>query len=582
VGTFVCGFGFEKPNKTAKTRLDVPDFDVIVIGAGINGLTVAAYLARAGAKVVLIERRHAVGAHCSTEELSIPGFRHNLHASALITPMGPCIQDLELEKYGLELIGGDWALLHPFQDGRAFLCHAYDANVTYKKVKRFSRNDARSFKKFVNGANRHVDAIIGHLFEPPSIQAEEEFSDLMSKIPEVPEGFKDMDGYDLVEHLFEDDQIRTAYAGFGLAISPNPRERYTGAIGVFAAITSSSGVQSPFTARGGSFNVPYSLANCVLANGGLILEGCEVEKILIRNGEAEGVRLSGTSVYPNRIIRASKAVISNLTAVPTFLHLVGKEYLDAEVTNVLRSFDYSGQTLFTVVYATDDILRWKARNWEANATDAYWFHYGAESLDQVKAHEEDRLKGQIADPIVALGGSFLFTIRDPSQAPPGLHNITTWLNVPYKLRQGGARGWESVTEELGEKTTDRLEEYSPGFKRSILAAEPYSPLDIFRRNPSAIDGNFAGGNPIVGQFYLDRPFRGCHAPRTPIKKLYISNSIWPWSGSHLATGYIAACVVAEELGIREQPWWTHKPMEWFRDWIKRESGRSWSPYVTID
>jgi phytoene dehydrogenase-like protein len=558
------------------------EFDVIVIGGGINGLTTAAYLAKTGLRTVVLERRHTVGTHCSTEELSMPGVRYNLHASALVTPMSPCIEDLQLEKYGLELIGGDWALLHPFQDQRAFLCHAYNPNVTYNMIKRFSEADAKSFKRFINGVNRQIVPILDYFFTPPSKEEEQEFGKLVSKIPEVPSNLYEMNGYDVVDYLFENEQVKTAFVAMGLAITPRGREKYAGAIGVFSALTSSSGVQTGFTARGGSFNLPYSLARCIMAHGGLILEGCEVEKIIIRDGEAKGVQLSTDSAYPHKALTARKAVVSNLTAIPTFLQLVGAEYLDPNVVNALRKFDYSGQSLFTAVYTTNDIIRWSAKKSEPNVLDAYWFHYGAESIRALKNHEDDVVNGRLTDPVVAVGGSFLFTVRDPSQAPPGLHTITTWVNVPYELKNGGANSWDEARGRYGEKVTERIEEYATGFKDTIVDSRFYSPLDIFRRNPSAIEGNFAGGNPRLGQFYLDRPFPECRAPRTPIEKLYVSNSIWPWSATHLSTGYIAACVVAEDLGLRKQAWWTHDILGWFRKWVKRQTGREWSPFVTAE
>src|SRR5260370_42668146 len=120
-----------------------------------------------------------------------------------------------------------------------------------------------------------------------------------------------------------------------------------------------------------------------------------------------------------------------------------------------------------------------------------------------------------------------------------------------------------MRDDVVEVISERIDEYAPGIKKSIVSSVAYSPLEIFRRNPSAIEANFCGGNLKLGQLYLDRPFPGCGAPRTPIKNLYISNSIWPQSDSHLPTGYIAACVVAQDLGVRDQPWWTHKPLGWF-------------------
>jgi beta-carotene ketolase (CrtO type) len=374
--------------------------------------------------------------------------------------------------------------------------------------------------------------------------------------------------------------VKTALIGYELAIGPKARDKFIGATGVFGTFLENSGPLTAFTTRGGSSNLPKSLERCILANGGSIMENCEVEKILIKDGKAVGIRLSKSSAYPNSTISAKRAIVSNLTAVPTFLKLVGEEYLEAEAVRALKAFSYEGQTLFTVVYATDKAIDWKAKEWDPNVEDAYWFHYGAECLKDVQKHETDLLQGRITRPIVSVGGSFLFTQRDPTQAPPGLHNITTWVNVPYELEIGGAKAWDEIRDIVGVEITDRIDEFASGFRRSIVSSVSYSPLEIYRRNPSAIHANFCGGNLKLGQLYLDRPFPGCGAPRTPIENLYISNSIWPQSGSHLPTGYIAACVVAEDLGVRNQPWWIHQPLGWFRKWVRRTAGVEWVPFVS--
>jgi beta-carotene ketolase (CrtO type) len=556
------------------------DFDVIVIGGGINGLTTAAYLSKAGLRTAVIERRHVIGTHCSTEEVGIPGVRHNLHASAIMAGVSPVLEDLELERYGLEMLGGEWNFLHPFKDGTAFLAHSYNPNITYKTISRFSKKDAEAYKKIVNGMNKHLGTIMPHYFTPPSVEAQQRFLGVLKQIPEIPSGFEEMNGYDVVNEFFEDERVKTALIGYELAIGPKARDKFIGATGVFGTFLENSGPLTAFTTRGGSSNLPKSLERCILVHGGTIMENCEVEKIIIKDGKAVAVRLSRSSAYPEVVIPAKRAIVSNLTAVPTFLNLVGEEYLDHSAVKALKSFNYEGQTLFTVVYSTSDVLHWKAANWDRNVDDAYWFHYGAECLKDVQKHETDLLEGRITRPIVSVGGSFLFTKRDPTQAPPGLHNITTWVNVPYYLEDGGAEAWDKIRDEVGQEITKRIDEFTVGFEKSIVSSVSYSPLEIYRRNPSSIEANFCGGNLKLGQLYLDRPFLGCGAPRTPIKNLYISNSIWPQSGSHLPTGYIAACVVAEDLGVRNKSWWTHEPLGWFRKWVRRTAGIEWNPFVS--
>jgi phytoene dehydrogenase-like protein len=165
------------------------------------------------------------------------------------------------------------------------------------------------------------------------------------------------------------------------------------------------------------------------------------------------------------------------------------------------------------------------------------------------------------------------SLTDPSQAPDGCHTCILWLDVPPTLtnyngkRMGGFPAWDSLKVELADKMVDQFEIYAPGFKNSILEKIVISPLDIYRNNRSAVKGNWMGGSFVPGQAFTDRPLPGIirsGGSRSFLPELYLSNSIHPYGMTWLASGYIAACEVAEDVGAREQAWWKGKACHWYQ------------------
>jgi phytoene dehydrogenase-like protein len=315
--------------------------------------------------------------------------------------------------------------------------------------------------------------------------------------------------------------------------------------------------------------------------GGKIFQNCPVEKIIIKDGEAKGVQLSKNASYPEKTLTAKKAVISNLSPVPTFLHLVGEDHLDRSVARVIKSYDYEWGVLFTAGYLSKEPPHWVGSDFDPELTKAWHFNIGVETLGDVQKCFTQLAHGRIPEPLTFLGANFIFSMHDPHAAPPGLHSVQLWADVPYNIRHdGGPEKWDDLKWGVLEKCTDRLEQYAPGFRKNIVDRFAYSPVDIERRNPSAIKGVWSGGILAPGQFYFDRPFLGCNAPRTPIKKLYLSNGVWPHSFSWLGAGTNAATVVMEDLGKKKPGWWSHKPLEWFGGWTKNR-GIKVNPKVTI-
>ncbi len=554
------------------------EFDVIVIGGGINGLTAAGYLAKTGLKVAVIEKRDQLGTHCSTEEFSTPGWRNNPHASGIWVGHSPAMMDLELERFGLELIFPRFSRAQPFLDGKAFVPDLWDMNRTYRKWQRFNATDGGTFRAMMN---RFVDIrqeiMERFVYSPPSVENWDATIDLLKSIPHVPEDFLEMTGFELIDLLFQDEHLKGQLAGWSHAVAIEPHLKVIGPIGAILLV-SSFGVQQCI---GGSHQIPHALFRCIIHYGGKIFQNCEVERIIIKDGVATGVQLGKYSSYPEKVLTARRAIISNLSPIPTFLKLVGEDHLDPSVARVLRTFDYEWGVLFTAGYLAKAPPNWVGTDYDPDLADAWHFNFGADTLEDVERTMTDLLFGRIPDPITFLGANFIFSMHDPKAAPPGLHSIQLWADVPYNIRRlGGPERWDAITQDVVDTCTDRLEEYAPGFRKGIVDTVGYNPLDIARRNASAIKGVWAGGIVAPGQLYFDRPFLGCNPPRTPIGHLYLSNGVWPHSFSWLGAGHNAALCVLQDLRKKKPAWWSHKPLEWLGLVTKRK-GIETKPRITV-
>ncbi len=549
------------------------EFDIIVIGGGINGLTTAAYLAKTGLKVVVIERRDQVGTHAATEEWSYPGFRTSPHATSHRVGDSPCMLDLDLEKFGLELYPGRYDFSMCFANGKAIVPDAWNVNNAYKSIERFSKHDAMVFKDLYKALQPLQSQIWSNfIYAAPSLERWDKIAKEFSKLPHVPEDWWNMSAFELVDLLFEDEQIKAWKASIPHAITMPPNQKIIGPLGVLLTSGSSGAKQ----ALGGSHQIPHALIRCIIHYGGKVLQSSDVEKIIIQDGEAKGIILGRNSSYPAKRIMARRAIVSDLSPVPTFLHLVGEDHLDKQVAWVLKyEFDYDNEGLFTSSFMTTELPNWKGNEFDPHMREVWTFLCGVENLDDFKKMIAQLESDQIPDPLTALGDDFILTLHDETAAPPGHHNVQFWLNVPYSLRKlGGPEKWDDVAPQVLEDSIEMVERYAPGFRKTIKHKVGISPLDIFRKNPSAILGSRHGGVVRPGQLYFDKPFLGCNAPRTPIKNLYICNGMWPWNNTILATGYIAALEVIKDLGVGRPSWWSHRPGEWFPMWTERNGKHS--------
>jgi phytoene dehydrogenase-like protein len=261
-----------------------------------------------------------------------------------------------------------------------------------------------------------------------------------------------------------------------------------------------------------------------------------------------------------------------LSAKPTFLGLVGEEHLPVSARVALKRFDYRGGSLFTNYYVMSERPDFACSKRFPEVNNTLTFNLGAETMDDVArflSHSE--LRDLPPDPPVAWGGCMNFTIADPTQAPPGQYTIMTWSFVPYELRPlGGPEKWDELRESYADKVEQVVVRYLPNLKTAKLARYVNTPHDYVRRNPHCYGNMHPSGALTEAQFWSWKPFAGCGAPKTPIDGLYICQSMHNENFTHLGPGYLAACEVVDDLGIKKPEWWKARAMDGAVELLRRQ------------
>lgn len=546
------------------------EYDVVIIGGGINGLTAAIYLQKSGLSVACFERKLEAGSGCCTEEVMQPGVKVNLCACNMVTLWSPAYADLELEKFGLEMLtSGEWGMFHPFKDRTAVLFNSFSARKQYEHFKSINEHDAEIFKTAFNVMGPVLgDTLMGSMFNqavtgPDEVAAAGGLATALRAIlPEIPENVHELNGIEFAEAIYHDEKIRTAILGNCIMSGSHPWERGMATLMplVFPIMQAIQSVT--WTCRGGSHSLVHALASCFAHHGGKMFTGCPVDRILMQGDEVQGIALSKHAVFPEAEVRARRAVVSNLSCHPTFRGLIGEERLPDWVKQGVDAYKNDETVLFTNYWVLDRPPRWEGYPKEIDT--GYGFNFGIESVADVRRLERNLEHNELPDPPIVAGLSVQgFALADPTQAPEGQYTVMAWSNVPYDLPAlGGPEKWDAIRESYGDKVDALLREYNPGMMDSVVDRYCNSPLDYYRKNPSQVMGSTTSGPTSLKWYGTARPFPGCGAPRTPFGKLYLSNSIWPFGTTNLGAGYVAASIVAADLGVREgQDWWCNNNLD---------------------
>ncbi|HEX9233710.1 MAG TPA: NAD(P)/FAD-dependent oxidoreductase [Candidatus Acidoferrum sp.] len=521
-------------------------YDVIVIGGGHNGLTNAAYLAKAGKKVVVLERRHVLGGAAVTEEI-IPGFLFS-ECSYVVSLLRPeIIRDLDLPRHGLEILPLDGTFT-PMPSGD-YLWRMNDHGRTVREIRRHSRVDAEAYEEFskmMTPMCRFVKPILSMVPPDPTTLRPKDlkqlhflmqrFRDLSSDERYTLIQLMTMSAADFLDQWFETDVLKATMSASGI-------------IGTFL------GIRSPGTAyvllhhymgeidgafrswgfsRGGTGAISNAIAAAAREAGVEIRTKAGVAKIIVKNGRACGVALqSGEEL-------AASVVSSSVDPHLTFERFLEPNELPGEFLEDVKRYKYRGSS-GKVNLALDGLPEFKCLPGDgAHLRGALSISPSVEYME--RAYDDAKYGKFSRRPYIDM---VIPTLTDPSVAPPGKHVMSCFVQyAPYKLAEGT---WDDQQREaFGDNVIDTISEHIPNIKKIIVGRQVLTPLDL-EREFGLTQGNIFQGELSLEQLFFLRPVPGWAYYKTPVENLYMCGSAThPGGGIMAAPGRIASQVILKE------------------------------------
>ena len=520
----------------ARTTLAGP-YDVVLLGAGHNGLVLQAYLGRAGLSTLCLERSERIGGGLATvEDPRWPGYRHNIHSffHRALDRM-PWYADLELERRGARYLEPELNVALALSDGPP-LCWWTDFEKTARSFATFSSHDAARLRFWRDAFQPILEEILGPEARRPPLPAGERAS-ILEKSPEgrLLLETSALSPLEFVEREFENPVVRAGLLFFNGLREVDLRLRGFGHhIPMLLA--------SPAKAQmciGGAARLADALVEAVRAHGGEIRTRCEPRRIVV-----EQAKVIGVETREGELIRA-RCVASSLNPQQTFLDLLHKQELPVGVREKAKRFQYN---LLAPLFALNLVLRNPPRYRDPELDRAFMVILGLEHYAQfhdiVRHHEAGTIP-----PTVMWGACP--TLFDPTQAPPGGHTAFMWEKLPYRLR-GEPGKWDVERERHGEAMLELWTQHAPNLGSDTLGWFARTPLDTERDLPNMREGDLLVGAFSHGQVGHDRPFPGAGEYRGPLEGLYLcGSSSHPGGNVTGLPGYNAAQVLLSDLGLSQ-------------------------------
>jgi phytoene dehydrogenase-like protein len=520
-------------------------YDAIVVGGGHNGLTNAAYLARAGRSVLVLERRHVLGGAAVTEEV-FPGFKFSV-CSYVVSLLRPeIIRELDLPRHGMELLPLDGTFT-PMPDGD-YLWRSNDHARTRREIYRHSPLDAEAYDEYARAMvemARFVKPILA-MAPPDPLSCDfagfgrlaslgRRFQDLPRSSQHNLVQLMTMSAADMLDQWFETDVLKATMSASGI-------------IGTFL------GVRSPGTAyvllhhymgeidgafrswgfsRGGTGAISLAIASAAREAGATIRTRAAVARIKVRSGRTTGVVLEDGEEIDAGV------VVSSLDPHRTFLKLMEPGALDEGFLDEVRRYKLRGSS-GKVNLALDGLPDFKCRPGPGpHLRGAISI---SPSVDYMERAYDDAKYGDFSRrPYIDV---VIPSLTDPSVAPPGKHVLSCFVQyAPYRLREGT---WDDKREAFGDRVVQTLAEYAPNLKDIVLHRQVLTPLDL-EREWGLTEGNIFQGELSIEQLFFLRPVPGWARYRTPVRHLYMCGSAThPGGGIMGAPGRLAALEILRD------------------------------------
>jgi len=522
--------------------------DVVIVGGGHNGLVTAFYLAKAGFKPLVLERRAQVGGAAITEEFH-PGFRCSTLAHNAGSLRADVVRDMQLKQHGLELVTPEVSTASLTTDGRALILYA-DTKKAAQEISRWSQKDATGYADFGNALAK-ISKVIGQALTltPPNIDSPSS-GDLWGMLKTGRSirnlGKKDMyrvlrwgpmAAADLVSEFFDTEPLRATVAARGIfGTFLGPWSAGSALVLLLRAASDPTPVGTVQFAMGGAGAVTQAMAAAAKQAGAEIRANADVAEIRVKDGVATGVVLtSGEEI-------SAKAVVSNADPKRTLMRLVDPTHLAPDFVQKIKNYRSLG-TVAKINLALSDLPEFPALKASGNGNLLKGRIQISPEIDYLeRAFDESKYGNFSRQPYLEITFP---SLTDPSLAPAAQHVMSIYMQyAPYKLKNSN---WESQRTALGEAVVKTITQYAPSLPQKILRHQIITPKD-FEDTYGLTGGHIFHGELALDQFFTMRPLLDWARYQTPIEKLYLcGNGTHPGTGLTGGSGANAAREIAQAL-----------------------------------